>query len=36
VTITHIGRVGIGHAYRVPERFVRHTTTSHVASMVRQ
>lgn len=36
MTIAHVRRVGIGHSNRVPERSVRHTTTSHVASMVRQ
>ena len=36
MTITHIGRVRVSHSYRVPERFVCHPTTSHVAITVRQ
>ena len=36
VAIPDVRRVGPGNAYRVPERFVCHTTTGHRASMVRQ
>ncbi len=36
VTIAHVRRVGMRHSNGIPERLVCHTTTSHVASMVRQ
>lgn len=36
LTISDVRRVGPGDTHRVPELFVRHTTTGHRAIMVRQ